>query len=140
MNFIPFHSCGLWDAVIEIPPCAFRVSTARVIVGVGAIPRLITSQPLKISAASIIFSISPPNNLPSRPITTLLCPIYFAKAETYFIIFSGKRDFPIIPRIPDIETIGFSINKPHPNHPLSMSRRLRGHRPKGRRIKLNFKN
>ena len=91
-----------------MPPAALRDFTASTIVGVGAMPRAVTSQPDRERTEIIIFSIRSPNSLPSLPTTMRLLPEKRAKAEANLMMISGVRDSPNTPRIPEIEMMGLT--------------------------------
>ena len=65
-NFNPFHSTGLWLAVIIIPPATFRRAVLRRRVGVGTTPRSTTVRPIPVKASITASRMSPPLSLGSR--------------------------------------------------------------------------
>ena len=66
-NLRPFHSMGLWLAVMMVPPAASDRSTINWTVGVGTIPHTITSLPTRINSSVNASNKSSPDGRLSRP-------------------------------------------------------------------------
>jgi len=64
-----------------------------------------TAQPVDCKQPLTMLFIKLPLVRESPPMITVDRSIYEPKANAYFVITSGVRLFPIIPRTPDIETI-----------------------------------
>ena len=69
-HFRPFHSIGLWLAVHTMPPSALWCCTITPAVGVMAMPRSITSQPVLASPAATALRKASPLGRESRASTT----------------------------------------------------------------------
>ena len=108
-NFSPFQICGLCEAVIAIPPAAFRSSVAICTVGVGTTPISVAVYPHIETVDKTKSDIMFPCFLPSYPITIFFDFEFFLqysiKAEVNLIIFSGVKLSPNIPRTPETDAI-----------------------------------
>jgi hypothetical protein len=71
-NFIAFHSAGLCEAVIHIPPCAFNSFTLKSSVGVATIPSQMTSTPTLNKPAIAAWARASPVVRESLPATILI--------------------------------------------------------------------
>src|SRR5688500_7890387 len=113
-NFNAFHSTGLWLAVTTMPPLASWWRIDNNVVGVGARPASMTSQPTDIRPAVAARTNIGPEVRESRAMTTLartsgfpgaFSDTYAPKAAAKCAMISGVSASPTLPRTPETLTI-----------------------------------
>ncbi len=101
-GFSPFHSTGLWLAVISIPAAAFRCRTRNPQVGVATMPASITWQPTDSSPTCTASMSIWPVERPSRPTTTVPRSARMPSACENLTTKFGSSPSPTIPLKPEM--------------------------------------